>query len=188
MTMLEGDIFAGTPTQYLGEFVAQSRAMIEDPEASPVAQVPCGTCTACCKSGYAVLEGIPVTRSGKCPKLIREKCSIYEDRPETCRLFDCRTMFFTGLHPQDPQCAPIRDTLSRRLYTRLDTAEDDDLLRATLTQGARFMRLYLDGNFAEIHRLARGSGPLAKFREIMTSEEPLATVAMVVVARRAGLL
>ena len=188
MTMLEGDIFAGTPTQYLEEFAAQSRAMAEDLEASPVAQAPCGTCTACCKSGYAVLEGVPVTRSGKCPKLIREKCSIYEDRPATCRVFDCRTMFFTGLHPQGPQCAPIRDTLSRRLYTRIDTEEDDEVLRATLTAGARLMRLSLDGNFAEIHRLSGGGGTLEEFREVMTSEEPLAAVAMVVVARRMGLL
>ena len=82
--------------------------------------VPCGTCNACCRSGYFIrvhktehkaLEAIPkellfpapgeddilvmgYDQEGRCPMLKLDQCSIYESRPATCRTYDCR--LFSG--------------------------------------------------------------------------------------------
>jgi Fe-S-cluster containining protein len=34
---------------------------------------------------------------GQCPMLIDNQCSIYEDRPQTCRDYDCRIFSATGI-------------------------------------------------------------------------------------------
>ena len=86
--------------------------------------VPCGTCTACCRSSMFVhirpeetqtrqriprnllfpAPGLPkghvlmgYNDRGHCPMLIENKCSIYEDRPQTCREYDCRVFTATGI-------------------------------------------------------------------------------------------
>jgi hypothetical protein len=86
--------------------------------------VPCGTCTACCTSYQFVLiepdehdtmarihsdllvpaPGLPPGHrvlghdaEGRCPMLIDDACSIYEDRPRTCRTYDCRVLAATDL-------------------------------------------------------------------------------------------
>src|SRR5688572_7337692 len=85
--------------------------------------VPCGGCTACCRSSYfvhiepdetATLRRIPKAllfpapgqprghvvlgydERGQCPMLVDDRCSIYEDRPRTCRQFDCRVFVAAG--------------------------------------------------------------------------------------------
>lgn len=35
--------------------------------------------------------------NGSCPMLVENKCSIYEDRPQTCRDYDCRVFAATGV-------------------------------------------------------------------------------------------
>ncbi|MGA2047257.1 MAG: hypothetical protein ABSG96_06170 [Terracidiphilus sp.] len=35
--------------------------------------------------------------SGECPMLVNGECSIYEDRPQTCRAYDCRVFAATGI-------------------------------------------------------------------------------------------
>lgn len=35
--------------------------------------------------------------TGQCPMLIDNECSIYEDRPQTCRDYDCRIFAATGV-------------------------------------------------------------------------------------------
>jgi Fe-S-cluster containining protein len=78
--------------------------------------VPCGTCTACCRASYFIhiepdevetLRRIPKAlqfdapgrpghvvlgydERGHCPMLVDDRCSIYEHRPRTCRQYDCR--------------------------------------------------------------------------------------------------
>ncbi len=86
--------------------------------------VPCETCTACCRSSIFVhirpdetqalsriprnllfpAPGLPkghvlmgYNDRGHCPMLINNKCSIYEDRPQTCREYDCRIFSATGI-------------------------------------------------------------------------------------------
>lgn len=98
---------------------------------SPFARsVPGGACTACCRSSMFVHIGAHEARTlrripsellfpapglsngnfvlgyddkGHCPMLIEDHCSIYEDRPETCRNYDCRVFTATELAPDRPQ-------------------------------------------------------------------------------------
>lgn len=89
--------------------------------------VPCGSCTACCRAAYfihvapdetAALAAIPAAllfpapglpdghrvlgfdRNGHCPMLRPDGCSIYADRPRTCRRYDCRVFAATGIAPE----------------------------------------------------------------------------------------
>ena len=90
------------------------------------ADVPCGNCNACCKSFYFIhitaedvgaLKAIPkellvqapslptghfvmgYTEHGHCPMLVNERCSIYSDRPQTCRAYDCRIFAAAEMQP-----------------------------------------------------------------------------------------
>ncbi len=96
------------------------------------ADVPCGTCTACCTSSQFVhiapdetdtLAHIPAAlvfpaprlpkghvllgfdERGHCPMLIDGRCSIYEHRPRTCRTYDCRVFPAAGLEADQPAIA-----------------------------------------------------------------------------------
>jgi Fe-S-cluster containining protein len=90
------------------------------------ADVPCGSCNACCRSSYFIHVRPEETRTlgripkqllfpapglpeghvlmgfddrGQCPMLVDDRCSIYEDRPQTCRDYDCRVLAATGIDP-----------------------------------------------------------------------------------------
>jgi Fe-S-cluster containining protein len=96
--------------------------------------VPCGSCTACCTASQFVhiepdetdtLRHIPAEllfpaprmprghvlmgydQRGHCPMLIDDKCSIYEHRPRTCRIYDCRVFPAAGLRIDDADKALI---------------------------------------------------------------------------------
>lgn len=96
------------------------------------ADVPCGPCTACCTSSQfvhigpeetATLARIPPAlrfpapgmpdghvllgydASGRCPLLTDLGCSIYADRPRTCRTYDCRVFPAAGVTPDKPGIA-----------------------------------------------------------------------------------
>jgi Fe-S-cluster containining protein len=45
------------------------------------------------------------TDQGYCPMLVAGECSIYEDRPQTCRDYDCRVFAATGISV-DPRTQP----------------------------------------------------------------------------------
>ncbi len=88
------------------------------------ADVPCGACRGCCRSSMFIhikpeetqtLRRIPrvllfpapgqpkghvlmgYNDKGHCPMLIDNQCSIYENRPQTCRNYDCRIFTATGI-------------------------------------------------------------------------------------------
>lgn len=90
--------------------------------------VPCGACTACCRSSQFVhvapeetdtLAHIPARllfpapllapghmvlgydERGHCPMLVDGKCSIYDHRPRACRQYDCRVFAVAGVDPGD---------------------------------------------------------------------------------------
>tara|TARA_Y100000310_G_scaffold283604_2_gene305709 strand:- start:3592 stop:4329 length:738 start_codon:yes stop_codon:yes gene_type:complete len=90
--------------------------------------VPCGDCTACCRSSYFIHVGPEETRTltrippelqfpapgkpegtvllgydenGCCPMLVDAKCSIYAHRPQACRSYDCRIYPAAGIAPGD---------------------------------------------------------------------------------------
>jgi uncharacterized protein len=115
------------------------------------ADVPCGTCTACCRAGYFVhvapddvgaRRRIPAAllfpapgrppghlvmgydEHGRCPMLSDHGCSIYEDRPRTCRAFDCRVHAAAGTSPDGAQDADIADRVARWRF-RFDEPEDE---------------------------------------------------------------
>ena len=91
-------------------------------------EVPCGDCTSCCRSSQFIhiepdeattLARIPAAHlfaaprlpkghvvmgfdaNGCCPMLSDDRCSIYEDRPKTCRTYDCRIFPAAGIDPGD---------------------------------------------------------------------------------------
>lgn len=88
------------------------------------AGVNCGDCKACCTSSYFihirpeetrtlsrinkkllfVAPGLPkgnvllgYDKNGFCPMMAENRCSIYEDRPQTCRSYDCRIFTAAGI-------------------------------------------------------------------------------------------
>ncbi len=90
------------------------------------ASVPCGDCKACCRAGYFIpvhrqewstratiparllvtppahsgeqgYQLISTTRRGHCALLREGACSIYRERPQTCRDYDCRLFAASGL-------------------------------------------------------------------------------------------
>jgi len=88
------------------------------------ADVPCGECNGCCRSFYfihiepdetAALARIPAEllfpapgrspghrvmghdQFGCCPMLVDGACTIYEHRPRTCRVYDCRLFAATNM-------------------------------------------------------------------------------------------
>jgi Fe-S-cluster containining protein len=104
------------------------------------ADVPCHGCTACCRSSFfvhigpdetAALRRIPrellvrapglpagyqvlgYDERGHCPMLVDDACSIYEDRPLTCRKFDCRVLSAAGLAPDGPGQEALAERVRR---------------------------------------------------------------------------
>ena len=99
--------------------------------------VPCDGCTACCRSHqFVVIEpdeaatlkridprllaaapGRPAgwqvlgfDQDGCCPMLGQTGCTIYDDRPRTCRVYDCRVFAAAGVLPDQPLVADrVRD-------------------------------------------------------------------------------
>lgn len=97
---------------------------LERQQTREAADVPCGSCTACCESSYfihvtpadtAALAHIPAAllfrapgqpaghfvmgfdEQGHCAMLKDGACSIYAHRPQTCRDYDCRIFAATGI-------------------------------------------------------------------------------------------
>lgn len=114
-----GTLAAGDFSRWL----ASTRAAIRGEQD---ADVPCGTCSACCTSSQFVhiapdevdtLAHVPAELTfpaprlpkghvllgyderGNCPMLVEGACSIYEHRPRTCRTYDCRVFPAAGLDP-----------------------------------------------------------------------------------------
>jgi Fe-S-cluster containining protein len=117
---LDFDVFAvapdATPTGSVTTWLRKFEQRLRD---GTEAQVPCGTCNACCTCGYEVevfadddpsLEAVPSSKDGarvlvrnadgSCRYLIDGKCSVYDRRPRACREFDCRVFVLTGLVPR----------------------------------------------------------------------------------------
>jgi len=108
------------------------------------AAVPCGACTACCTSSQFIhigpgeagtlarippellfpAPGLPkgdvlmgYDEMGYCPMFVGGRCSIYDDRPRTCRVYDCRVLPAAGLEPDDDAKAAITAQVRRWRFT-----------------------------------------------------------------------
>lgn len=101
--------------------------------------VPCGDCVGCCVSSYFIpirpedeaarkrispellvtapglQEGhrlMGYRSDGTCPMLSAGQCSIYEDRPQTCRDYDCRIFAAAGIDAGGPD----KHVINRRVH------------------------------------------------------------------------
>ena len=135
----DGELPAGDFTKWLSTMQPALRGETD-------ADVPCGTCSACCTSSQFVPIGpdetdtlaripaellFPAPRlakghyvlgydeHGHCPMLADGRCSIYEHRPRTCRTYDCRIFAATGLDidADDETKGPIAQQVTRWQFT-----------------------------------------------------------------------
>jgi Fe-S-cluster containining protein len=124
---------AGVFSEWLAGMQAAIRGEAES-------DVPCGSCTACCRSSHFVhiepdetgaLTRIPVAlqfpaprlppgnvlmgydEHGHCPMLTDTGCSIYEDRPRTCRTYDCRLFAAAGVTLEEAEKAEINERVAQ---------------------------------------------------------------------------
>ena len=156
------------PAPRFSAWLAETRrALAEEADAD----VPCGDCTACCTSSYfihvrpddkAALARIPkkllfaapglpkghkvmgFDQRGHCPMLVDGRCSIYDDRPRTCRTYDCRVFAATGLLAGEADKARINAQAARWRFEGGDE-EDTRGLEAARRAAAGLSRLALRG-------------------------------------------
>lgn len=151
----------GRPAGDLATWVEQTRVAV----ASGDADVPCDRCTACCESFQFVHVGpdddaararIPdvllfpapgrpeghqlmgYDERGRCPMLVDGSCSIYDDRPMTCRVFDCRVFAATGV-AVDPDKPLIAERVGQWRFSG-----GDESLSTALRDAADFVRVHRD--------------------------------------------
>jgi len=145
---------AGNLVVWLGDI---SKAI----DAGADSDVPCGDCTVCCRASQFILvtstdvaarsvipsellfaaPGLPegnhvmgYDAHGHCPMFRDSGCSIYEQRPQACRTYDCRIFAATGIDVS----ADGRDELAARVARwQFDLANDGaELLDALQAAGA----------------------------------------------------
>ena len=131
------------------------------------ARVPCGECNACCRSSYFIHIGPEETKTlavipdglkfpapglpkgnvvlgygqgGQCPMLVDQKCSIYENRPKTCRNYDCRIFPATGLTVGGAE----KELISRQTHRWIFNFPDQNAREhiSALKAAARFLNTY----------------------------------------------
>lgn len=173
--------------------------------------VPCGDCTACCRGSYFIevkptdadaLARIPAellfpapgappghqllgyAEGGSCPLLRADACTIYSDRPATCRTYDCRIFAATGLAEPGPEKAQIMARAGRWLF---DYPDDSAVqAQAALKEGVGFL---LKHHSALADLLPRNATQLAmlcirlypvfeRSRQLMASDDTAALAAI----------
>ena len=145
-----------------GEFLAWLALTREHLLAGGTANVPCGDCTACCRSSYFIhlqpedtqalahiptellfpAPGLPAghqvlgfNAEGHCPMLVAGRCSIYAHRPQTCRAFDCRVFAACNIEPMGAAVAA-----QAKRWRLSPTSEDARHALAALRAVAQFLR------------------------------------------------
>jgi uncharacterized protein len=126
--------------------------------------VPCGDCRACCTSRYFVhlapgeraaavaprglLRPAPQfgpghsvmghDHQGHCPLLRARQCTVYADRPRTCREYDCRIFAAAGLEAGGRDQAAINERVRAWRFTYAD--DDARARHDAVRRAARFIR------------------------------------------------
>jgi uncharacterized protein len=149
-----------------GSFGAWLAAMSSVLKGERDADVPCDGCVGCCVSFYAIalrpedavaLAAVPARHlrlpvdgrlalmgfreDGTCPMLEAGRCSIYADRPRTCRDYDCRIYAATGLLPDGRR--PVIAERVREWRFEFSSKEEDEQF-AALRRAARFILDHAD--------------------------------------------
>jgi Fe-S-cluster containining protein len=126
-----------------------------------VADVPCDGCVGCCVSAYPIplrpddriaLARVPdrylqlpageglarmgARADGTCPMLEAGQCTIYADRPRTCRDYDCRIYAAAGLKP-DGERPVIRQRVEEWHFSYVTVEEQAQA--TALRRAARFI-------------------------------------------------
>jgi uncharacterized protein len=146
-----------------GEFSAWLRTMRAALAGDGETATPCDDCSACCSTSHFVRVGpderetlanipdplhfaapgapaghvvLPYDEHGRCPLLSRRgRCAIYDHRPRTCRVYDCRVFAAAGI-------AADREPITRRA-ARWEFSFADDRGRrqlAAVRATVRFVR------------------------------------------------
>ncbi len=191
-----------------GEFSAWLRATRRGLESGRGADVPCGSCTACCTSSYFIHVGPDEARTlrripkkllfpapglpkghrilgfdarGHCPMLRDGACSIYDDRPQTCRSYDCRVFPAAGIEAGGDEKGEVNLRIRRWKFDYASMRDTE--AHAELREAARFLRANAEllppgtvpGNPAQLAILAirvsdvfsrSGAGPKRSDREL----------------------
>ncbi len=148
----DSDLDAGDFARWLVDMQAALRGERD-------ADVPCGSCTACCTASQFVhiapdeadtLAHIPAAllfpaprmpaghvllgydELGHCPMLVDNQCSIYEHRPRTCRTYDCRVFPAAGVEVE-----PDKELIAQRVRRwRFTVATPEDQIRLEAVRAA----------------------------------------------------
>lgn len=141
-------VYRNKPTRSVGSAATFVRHAKRRARERADANVPCGSCNACCRTPSMPVDlkpneigkyqasphptaqgGYAVDRSedGSCIYLQNGKCSIYESRPLACRVFDCRIFSVCGVMPAGD--GPLRDAIEQ-WYPEMRTVDDKDTVVA----------------------------------------------------------
>jgi Fe-S-cluster containining protein len=147
-----------------GNFSEWLRDMRRALAGGPGMEVACGDCVGCCTSSYfvkvrphesralaaidpAFLESAPdgagarlmgYRDNGHCPMFDGTGCSIYRDRPDTCRTYDCRVFTAAGMPAGGADKSVINERVARWRFEY--PAEDDRREQAAVHAAASFLR------------------------------------------------
>jgi Fe-S-cluster containining protein len=129
--------------------------------------VPCGECTACCRSSYFIhirpdeiatlkridkkllfpAPGLPkgnvvlgYDQHGHCPMLVNNACSIYAQRPHTCRAYDCRIFIAAGIAAGEDDKGLINQRIQRWQFSYPSQRDRDE--HAAVQAAARFLQAH----------------------------------------------
>jgi len=133
-----------------GDFAAWLSVLEEAVDGRGDSDVPCGGCTACCRSSQFIniapeetdtlahipralrfpAPGRPVghvllgyDEDGACPMLIDDRCSIYDHRPRSCRVYDCRVIPAAGVELDEPTKGAVAERARRWRFSYADDAD-----------------------------------------------------------------
>jgi len=146
-----------------GDFSAWLRMVRESLAGRADSDVPCGDCCACCASSHFVhlgpdeddalahippellfpAPGLPeghvvlgYNERGRCPMLAEDcRCGIYDHRPRTCRVYDCRVFAAAGI-AADSAAITRRSSRWTFAYPGQRDRDERDAVRAAV----RFVR------------------------------------------------
>jgi uncharacterized protein len=151
------------PSLPAGAFSRWLRGMRASLAGGPGMEVACGDCVGCCTSSYYIKVRAHETRAlerigeqhlesertpdgsrlmgfradGQCHMFKNGGCSIYSDRPETCRTYDCRVYAAAGIDAGEDR-AVINARIAR---WRFDFPEDRDLVEfEAVVAAANYLR------------------------------------------------
>ncbi len=147
-----------------GDFASWLDNAIATLQGRSFSDVPCGDCRGCCRSAYfihvrptdkAALSVLPKAmlspapgwpaghrligydRHGACPMLKPAGCSIYAQRPRTCRDYDCRVFVAAGIEAEADK-AEINRRIRAWRFTFAN--ESDQRVLEAIRAAASFLR------------------------------------------------